>query len=140
MILATASLLPAADKPDQSRYVLGPGDQLMVQVVELPEFGARPYRVDADGSVGLPLLGRIRAEGLTLSEFETEVSAGLKRQVLHPHLFTSVTEPRSQPVSVMGAVITPGVSRCKPEKRCSTSSLRPAGPGRRREVWSPSRD
>jgi polysaccharide export outer membrane protein len=110
-ILAAAFVAAAADNPDKLKYVLGPGDQIMVQVVELPEFGARPYRVDADGSVGLPLVGRIRAEGLTLGEFETEVATGLKRQVLHPHLFTSVSEPRSSPVSVMGAVNTPGAQQ-----------------------------
>jgi polysaccharide export outer membrane protein len=96
-----------AQKPERG-YVLGPGDQVLIQVVELPDFSSHPYRVDSDGTVGLPLVGRIRASGLTLEHFENEVTQSLKKQVIDPHVVVSVSEPRSQPVSVIGSVNTPG--------------------------------
>ncbi len=97
-----------ADKPNTPGYVLGPGDQVIVQVAELPDYGTRPYRIDADGSLSLPLMGRVRAEGLTLPQFEAEVVAGLKKQVIDPHLVVTVTEQRPEPISIMGSVNNPG--------------------------------
>jgi polysaccharide export outer membrane protein len=79
-----------------------------VEVVELPEFTSKSYRIDADGSVSLPLIGRVPAAGLTLTQFETELVARLKTQVKNPHLVAGLIETRSQPVSVMGEVNTPG--------------------------------
>jgi polysaccharide export outer membrane protein len=89
-------------------YILGPNDQISVEVVELPEFNSKSYRIDQDGSVSLPLIGRIQAGGLTLTQFETQLVTRLKTQVLNPHLVVGLLETKSQPVSVMGAVNTPG--------------------------------
>jgi polysaccharide export outer membrane protein len=90
-------------------YVLGPNDQISIDVVELPEFNSRSYRVDNDGTVSLPLLGRVKAAGLTLSEFEGDVHSRLQEQVRNPHLVANLIETRSQAVSVMGFVNSPGI-------------------------------
>jgi polysaccharide export outer membrane protein len=102
---------PLPAKPAPPGYVLGANDQISVDVVELPEFNSKSYRVDPDGTVSLPLLGRVQAAGLTLSQFETQVQKQLERQVRHPHLVTNLVETRSQGVSVIGAVNTPGVQQ-----------------------------
>jgi polysaccharide biosynthesis/export protein len=107
-------ILFATDAPD--RYVLGPGDAISVQVVGLSEFGTHPYPVDADGTVGLPLVGRIRAEGLTLPEFEEQLVTDLKKQVLQPRVVTSLAERRGAPVTVMGAVNNPGTQQVQTRK------------------------
>ncbi len=114
LLMLTALSLPASDLPE--RYVLGPGDAVSVQVVGMPEFGARPYPVDADGTVGLPLVGRVRAEGLTLAEFERQLVTDLKKQVLQPHVVTSLAERRAAPVSVIGAVNNPGTQQIQGRK------------------------
>jgi polysaccharide export outer membrane protein len=100
---------PATVAP--SSYVLGPNDQVMVEVVELPEFSSKSYHIDSDGTVSLPLLGRIQAAGLTLKAFEASLNERLRTQVRNPHLITGVIETRSQPVSVMGAVNSPGTQQ-----------------------------
>lgn len=97
----------ASQKADEA-YVLGPGDQILIQVVELPDFSTHPYRIDSDGGIGLPMVGRIRASGLTLGQLESKVTDALKKQVIDPHVVASVAEPRSQPVSVIGSVNSPG--------------------------------
>ena len=44
---------------------LGPGDEVSIEVVELPgQFSAKAYRIDVDGSISLPLIGRVQAGGL----------------------------------------------------------------------------
>ncbi len=90
---------------------LGPGDEVSIEVVELPEFSAKAYRIDADGSISLPLIGRVQAGGLTLAQFETQLRAKLHSQVQDPHVVTNVVQTRSQPVSVMGAVNLPGTQQ-----------------------------
>jgi polysaccharide export outer membrane protein len=110
------SISAADNQTVRPNYVIGPGDQISVQVLELPEFGNRPYRVDADGSIGLPMVGRLNAGGLTLSEFESQLSTSLKKQVINPHVVTSISEPRVQPISVMGAVNNPGTQQLQGRK------------------------
>jgi polysaccharide export outer membrane protein len=92
-------------------YVLGANDQISVDVVELPEFNSRSYRVDTDGTVSLPLLGRVQAAGLTVSQFEADVHSRLQKQVRNPHLVANLVETRSQAVSVMGFVNSPGIQQ-----------------------------
>lgn len=106
---STAAPVRAKDAP--AGYILGANDQISVDVVELPEFNSKSYRVDEDGTVSLPLIGRVRAAGLTLRQFESEVETQLRRQVRNPHLVTNLVETRSQAVSVMGAVNTPGIQQ-----------------------------
>lgn len=98
-----------ADVPGS--YILGPNDQITVDVLELPEFNGKTYRIDSGGSVSLPLIGRLQAAGMTLTQFEAEVKTRLMTQVRNPHLVTGLVETRSQPVSVMGAVNTPGTQQ-----------------------------
>jgi len=99
----------SADAPGS--YILGPNDQITVDVLELPELNGKSYRIDSGGSVSLPLIGRVQAAGMTLTQFEGEVKTRLMTQVRNPHLITGLVETRSQPVSVMGAVNTPGTQQ-----------------------------
>lgn len=114
LFLFAASTLAATEPPQ--KYLLGPGDMILVQVVGMPEFTNQPYRIDVDGTISLPLLGRVRAGGLTLADFETEVVTALKKQVLHPHVITSLATPRGEPVSVLGAVNSPGTQQIQGRK------------------------
>src|SRR5689334_13767522 len=87
LCLLSAVCMYAADEKSQDLdYVLGAGDQVSVQVLEVPEFGNRPYRVEPDGTVGLPLVGRMKVEGSTLEQFESQLTTKLKKQVLNPHV------------------------------------------------------
>jgi polysaccharide export outer membrane protein len=102
--------------PSPSGYVLGPNDQISVQVLELPEIQAKSYRIDSDGRVNLPVAGRVRAGGLTLDQFEAELTAALHAQVLNPHVSATLVESKSQPVSVLGAVNAPGTQQIEGAK------------------------
>lgn len=99
-----------------SGYVLGPGDQVSVTVTELPEFGGRSYRIDDDGTLSLPLLGRVQAGGQTLAQFEAQLNTALQALVRTPHVTANLTEARPQPVSVMGEVNSPGVQQVQGSK------------------------
>jgi len=107
---------PATSHPASSYYTLGPDDEVSVAVVELPEFSARSYHVDADGTISLPLIGRIQAAGLTMARFEEELQTKLHSQVQNPHVVVSLVETRSVPVSVMGEVNNPGTQQLQGQR------------------------
>src|SRR5262249_7742261 len=75
-----------------------------------------PVRIDSRGYVTLGLIGRVKAAGLTVEELENEVRARLKKYVHEPDVSAYLTEMRTQPVSIIGAVQTPGVQRLQGQK------------------------
>lgn len=95
-----------------SGYILGPQDSITIRVLELDEFDPRvlgAVRIDEQGNITLPLAGRVHAAGQTTEQLETTVAARLSNVVNHPAVTVSVAEYRSHPVSVLGAVKSPGV-------------------------------
>jgi polysaccharide export outer membrane protein len=88
---------------------LGPGDQVSVWVRDVEEISERIYRIEDDGTVRIPLIGAVRMGGLTLKEVETSLIEPLKKVVLEPQVHLAVTELRSNPSTVTGAVKNPGV-------------------------------
>lgn len=97
-------------------YILGPDDQIVVRALEAEEISDKPVRVDASGYVPLPMIGRVRAAGLTVEELEKGISAKLQAYLHTPQVSVSVLEFRSQPVSVIGEVNTPGVHQLQGRK------------------------
>jgi len=101
----------------RSSYVLGPNDRFTVEALHAaPDISTQPYRIDSTGYVTLPLAGRLKATGLTIEQFEREVASRLTPYILEPQVSVSVTEFRSQPVSVVGAVKSPGVYQLEGSK------------------------
>jgi polysaccharide export outer membrane protein len=99
-----------------SSYRLGPDDQLAIHALDLPDISDKPQRLDPNGDVRLPLIGRIHAGGMTVEELEHELIERLKTFLREPDVSIAVTELRSHPVSVLGAVSTPGVQQLEGRK------------------------
>jgi polysaccharide biosynthesis/export protein len=112
-LVLVCSGLWAQQAPDANRsYVLGPDDGLTVNVVDLAELDAKTLgviRIDHQGNIRLPLAGRIEASGLTVEGLETEIVNRLSGIMHKPEVSVAVAEYRSHPVSILGAVRTPGV-------------------------------
>ena len=102
---------PAGGDGARPRFVLGPNDQILVRALDIDGISDTPIRIDPNGFIGLPMIGRIHAAGLSIEELEQAVSDGLKVFVREPQVSVSVVEYHSQPVSVMGAVRSPGVQQ-----------------------------
>jgi polysaccharide export outer membrane protein len=62
------------------------------------------------------MLGRIKAGGLTVQDLERELSARLRTYIREPSVAVTVTEYRSQPVTVVGAVGRSGVHQLEGRK------------------------
>jgi polysaccharide export outer membrane protein len=97
-------------------YTIGPEDVLDINVFEAQEMN-REVRVSASGEISLPLLGAVRAAGLTPRELETSLEELLHQKYMKdPHIGVFVREMQSHPVSVMGAVRKPGVFQIRGNK------------------------
>jgi polysaccharide export outer membrane protein len=64
----------------------------------------------------VPLAGRLQAAGLTVDQLEAALAARLKQYLQAPVVTVSVSEFHSQPVSILGAVGTPGVHQLRGRK------------------------
>jgi polysaccharide export outer membrane protein len=76
--------------------------------VNADEFSPTPVRIDNDGQVTLPFVGRIELAGLTVTDAEKLLTDQLSKFIQHPQIQLNVVESHSQPVSVFGAVRNPG--------------------------------
>lgn len=99
------------DAPVDARHnvTLGPDDQIAVRALGIEEIDGKPVRIDAQGNVDVPLVGRIKAAGLTVEQLEAAISDQLRKYVREPRVTVTITEYKSETASVLGAVNTPGV-------------------------------
>ena len=104
------SVYPRQDqKVFVKEYKIGPKDLLEITVFELPELN-QTARVSEDGSISLPLLGRVMIEGLTKEELEKKLAGLLEEKYLRQARVTIfIKEYQSNRVSVIGAVGKPGM-------------------------------
>lgn len=89
-------------------YVLGANDRITIRCLNADEFPSSPIRIDGDGQVTLPFVGRMKVAGFTVREAESELTTRLSEFLVDPQVAVNLVESRSQPVSVFGAVNTPG--------------------------------
>ena len=99
--------LPPTQDAKVDAYHLGPGD-----VVRVSTFGEQAltgeFRVSDSGSIAVPLLGPVRAQGLTLAALSDEIGRALVARNLFrdPNVSTEVVSYRS--VYILGEVARPG--------------------------------
>jgi protein involved in polysaccharide export with SLBB domain len=90
-------------------YPIGPGDIVQISVPPIDELRERTVRVEADGSISLPMLGTMQAGGLTEKQLRAELSERLKKYMYKPEVDVFVKEYRSRQVAVIGMVNNPGL-------------------------------
>jgi len=92
--------------PHQRAYVLDTGDRLRVFVYGQPNL-SRLYSVDQAGNISVPLIGNIRARGLTTPQLERAIEQRLLRGLVRePHVTVDVQQNR--PFFILGEVRAPG--------------------------------
>jgi polysaccharide export outer membrane protein len=99
--------LPVLPSTRPAAYTLGPGDQVRI-ITFGEETLTGEFRVNDSGSIALPLVGAVRAAGLTSSELETSVALALRRGnlVRDPSVAAEIIAYR--PIYVLGEVNKPG--------------------------------
>jgi len=96
---------------------LGPGDIVAIHALHVPEISKEAIRLSEEGCIELPMIGSVKAVGLTPLQLAVELRKRLDGFVRDPEVSVDVVEIKSRPVSVMGAVKTPGVYQLNTQKR-----------------------
>ncbi|MCJ2189200.1 polysaccharide biosynthesis/export family protein [Novosphingobium beihaiensis] len=90
-------------------YVLGPSDNLDVDVFGIPEL-SKSVTVDLTGKIALPLVGELKVSGLTTSELTAVLVTKLRQaHVLDPKVTVNIANAASQIFTVDGSVASPGI-------------------------------
>jgi len=99
--------LPPLPEATPGPYHLGTGD-----VVRIITFGEEQltgsFRVSDNGEIALPLLGPVRASGLTTNQLQDEISRELVKRNLFRNPSVSVEVTDYRPIYILGEVSKPG--------------------------------
>ena len=80
LVLALTVVLAGAPSAQPNEYIVGPQDVLTVTVYDQADLSGK-FQVDADGTFTFPLIGRVKAGGLTLHGVEAELEEGAGRRL-----------------------------------------------------------
>lgn len=108
LVLVVANVIVHGHATQPTDYVVGPQDVLMITSFDQQDLSNK-YPVDSDGTFTFPLIGRVKAGGLTLRELEAELKRLLKDGFFKdPQLSVGVEQYRSQKIHIVGEVRNPG--------------------------------
>ena len=101
-----ASYAAVTPAPREAPYALDSGDKLRV-IVFGQEGLTSTYAVDASGSITLPLIGAVKARGLTPSQLSAAIGARLRQgYIREPSVAVEIESYR--PFFILGEVMLPG--------------------------------
>lgn len=98
---------PVSDLPVPSNYLLGPGDELRLQIYG-KENEDYSLIVGRDGSITVPKLGPFQVASMTFSEAKSFLANEIKNQVIGVEVSLTMGELRTMRVFVMGEAYQPG--------------------------------
>lgn len=97
---------------DDSAYLLGPGDKIIIQVYGEEDLKIETQLTDS-GKINYPFLGEITAKGMSIKQLENHIYNGLKGDYfVEPNVFVGMVEYR--PFFIHGEVKQPGGYPYKP--------------------------
>ena len=88
-------------------YILGPGDSLQIELLDLPELSGR-FTIGPDGTLYLPRLRALYVEGLTVEELRSFLTQQFSAFLLQPELYVRPVGYRPIRIYVSGEVRRPG--------------------------------
>ncbi|TLY82601.1 MAG: polysaccharide export protein, partial [Gammaproteobacteria bacterium] len=102
-----STFAPATNVPVPSDYIVGPGDQLEVQLYgkENDDF---QLVVGRDGRVSFPELGPMSVAGQTFESVKTQLEARVRRQMIGVRASVTMADTRTIRVFVLGDAKQPG--------------------------------
>lgn len=95
--------------PPKVEYKIGTSDLIAIKVFQADELNQK-VRVDPRGNISLPLIGNVRAQGLTQFTLEKQIADRLRKDYLqNPQVSVAIEEFTNQRVTVEGEVARAGV-------------------------------
>lgn len=110
---STSGRMPAQADLNET-YRLGAGDSVSINIFNVPEYSG-DQKVLADGSLNLPVVGRVSVNGLTLQSAGEVIGAAYQGELRYPQITVVLNEPRPLRVAIAGEVGQPGLYTLTPE-------------------------
>jgi polysaccharide export outer membrane protein len=104
---AEGANLPPLPNEENSAYHLGPGDEVRVITVGEDQLSG-DFHVSDAGNIALPMLGPVKAAGLTTTELSSAIGQEAKSRSILNDPSVSVEVTNSRPFFVLGEVSKPG--------------------------------
>jgi protein involved in polysaccharide export with SLBB domain/beta-lactamase regulating signal transducer with metallopeptidase domain len=106
-------ITPEDFAPDTTPYKLGPTDLITVKISDLVApnvVSEKTARLDKDGILSLPLIGKLKLSEQTVADAEKLISAAYsdKQLLKDANVKVQIMEARGQTFSIVGAVTGPG--------------------------------
>ncbi len=113
--LSTPTAVPSGPTPSfdlnpstpESTYTLGAGDVVRVDIFKVPQYSGES-QVLIDGTLNLPLIGKVNVNGMSLESTSAALSAQYGRYLRRPVLTISLLSRRPLQVGIAGEVNRPG--------------------------------
>jgi polysaccharide export outer membrane protein len=97
--------------PFPESYVLGPGDEIRVDIFNVPEFSGENgiHEVLVDGTLSIPLVGILEVNGMTLQQAQNLLTIEYAKLLTRPpELTVTLLSSRPVRVAIAGEVHRPG--------------------------------
>ena len=104
---APSTFAPVANVPVPAGYIVGPGDQLSLQLYG-NQNRSQTLKVERDGHVLIPDIGPMNVSGQPFSSVKAAIEARVERQKLGVHALVSMGDTRAINVFVLGEARRPG--------------------------------
>jgi len=128
LFLCTAAFaVPLFSADSVNVYHLGPDDKILFRSPEVEELDEKTSLVSKDGSIDVPLAGRVQVGGLSVTDVQEQISKLLEHYYNHPRVSVEVVDYASQPVSVLGAVTNSGIYQLRGVNKTVADVLAMAG-------------
>jgi polysaccharide biosynthesis/export protein len=92
----------------RSTYALGANDAFQLRVPEWEEVNDKTFRIESDGDVNLPFIGRVRASGMTIEALEKVLLREVQPYIKASSVSISLVQFRTEVVYLLGAFRNPG--------------------------------
>ena len=95
-------------KLQNNLYILGPGDNLFLRIIEFPELSG-DIEILSDGTIQVPFVGTFLISGKTIDEAKKVISRELSNELLKPNVDIIIKKTRPIRVSLVGQLARPGI-------------------------------
>lgn len=96
-----------------SEFILGEGDEIEVFVYRHQDLNQK-VRISPGGMLFLPLVGEVKAKGMSIRELRDELSRRYAKYIVDPQVGINISQFRAQKIFVLGEVKKPGVYQLDP--------------------------
>lgn len=107
----TEEAAPEAEEAGEREYYIDVGDVLDISVWQIPDLSKSEVIVRPDGKISFPLIGDIKAEGLSLTQLDNIITEKLKTYVKVPEVSIMIRRfgEQANKVVILGEIFGPGV-------------------------------